>query len=190
MDLDGHRLFCIAVQIPAQWVCGLHGDRNRVVNHMLFLLCTMHLVCMLCIMHQFPGFMMCWLCRIARAVMPDGDAAHTDFTVVSCNPDASLIGFIPGLVATGGMYKDRLSLQNCFLAGPYYDRSATTCRLFCCLQQLCLRACPPVQMGMHLYGEELTGRASRHHVNAAPPTMHKRRDQVLMLCGCKPTTSV
>ncbi|KAL3141133.1 hypothetical protein ABBQ38_003484 [Trebouxia sp. C0009 RCD-2024] len=45
--------------------------------------------------------------KIARAVVPDGDAAHTDFIVVSCNQDASLTGFVPGLVATEAMYKDR-----------------------------------------------------------------------------------
>lgn len=53
--------------------------------------------------------------------MPDGDAAHTDFIVVSCNQDASLTGFVPGLVATEAMYKDRSALLKSPLARPYHD---------------------------------------------------------------------
>lgn len=60
------------------------------------------------------------LCRIARAIIPDGDAAHTDFTVVTCNPDACLNGFTCGLVATEAMYKERSHLM-CY------------CLAFCCI---------------------------------------------------------
>ena len=46
-------------------------------------------------------------CRIARAATLDGDAAHTDFTVVASNPDADLGHFTPGIVATEQMYQLR-----------------------------------------------------------------------------------
>lgn len=39
--------------------------------------------------------------------MPEGDAAHTDFTVVASNPDADLGRYSPGLVATEQMYQLR-----------------------------------------------------------------------------------
>lgn len=39
--------------------------------------------------------------------MPEGDAAHTDFTVVASNPDADLGHYSPGLVATEQMYQLR-----------------------------------------------------------------------------------
>lgn len=55
------------------------------------------------------------LCRVARAIIPDGDAAHTDFTVVCRNQEACLSGFTRGLVATEPMYKDRSFLMSCCL---------------------------------------------------------------------------
>ena len=39
--------------------------------------------------------------------MPEGDAAHTDFTVVASNPNADLDRYSPGLVATEQMYQLR-----------------------------------------------------------------------------------
>lgn len=54
--------------------------------------------------------------RVARAITPDGDAAHTDFTVVCRNPDACLTEFACGLVATEPMYKDRSFRMSCCLA--------------------------------------------------------------------------
>ena len=46
-------------------------------------------------------------CRIARAVVENGDASHTDFVVVDSNEAAALDGFTAGLVATEAVYMTR-----------------------------------------------------------------------------------
>lgn len=56
--------------------------------------------------------------RVARVAAADGDAAHTNFTILTANPEADLRDYTPGLVATPDMYKARSDSTHilCWLA--------------------------------------------------------------------------
>ena len=47
----------------------------------------------------------CWLCRVARTVTPDGQAARTDFVTISSFLDADISKGQPGFAACPGTHR-------------------------------------------------------------------------------------